>query len=88
MKRVRVHPEIEAPEYKSGDVLIVDPEEDMVDLNGEEFAFRTGQILEVEIPGNDNSIWETTGKIVKIDDDDVPLLLLVRVNWGGATLKT
>ena len=87
MKKVRVHPEIEAPEYKSGDVLIVEPEADMLDLNGDEFAFRKGEVLAVEIPGNDNSIWETTGKVVDIDNDDEPLLLMVRVHWGGATLK-
>lgn len=77
---------LEAPNYPNHEVMIVDPVEDMVNDDGEEFAFAVGDSLEVEIPGADGSDWESVGEVVEIDDYDEPLLLLVKVNWGQATL--
>ena len=86
-KTLRVHPEIEHPDYPHGDVLIVQPDEDLVDYPEPDPVFEVGERVSVLIPANDNTEWHSSGQVVAIDLDDDPVLLAVRINWGEATIR-
>jgi hypothetical protein len=86
-KTLRVHPDIEHPGYPDGDVLIVQPDEDLVNGDPDEVVFELGETVNVDIPAGDGMEWTSTGKVVGIDTDDDPLLIHVRVHWGEATIK-
>lgn len=87
-KTLRVHPEIEHPGYPNGSVLIVQPDEDLIDADPDETVFEVGETVSVDIPATDNTVWTSTAEVVEIDTDDEPLLVSVRVDWGKVTLKT
>ena len=88
MKRVVAYPRIISPKHKEGDVLIVQPDEDFISGDGTEAdsIWEEGETIEVEISSPDGAKWQSTAEVVEIDDDDHPVLVMVRVDWGRAVL--
>jgi hypothetical protein len=72
--------------YPKQDVLLVQPDEDLVDGNPDA-QYTVGDEVNVLIKATDDTEWDSTGRVVEVDTDDKPLLLGIRVNWEEATLS-